>query len=62
MLFILDPKNKYHRILRRAIIVGVLSLVAVLINEFADQAPGIAIPIITAIGVAIDKIISESRK
>ncbi len=62
MLFILNPENKWHRIIRRAIVVGVLSLGAVLINGFAEQAPAIWIPALTALGVAVDKLISETKK
>ena len=55
MLFLLNPTNKYHRILRRGLVIGVLTFVAVIFKEYMTMAPEVLIPILTAVGAAIDK-------
>lgn len=57
MLFVLSSDKKWHRIARRAIVVGVLSAVAVLLTALLDVAPIYAIPVITALLASIDKLI-----
>jgi len=55
MLLLLNPENKWHRVIRRAIVIGVLSAVAVLLNSWIEVAPIYIVPVITAILAAIDK-------
>jgi len=59
MLIFLNSEKKIHRVLRRAIVVGVLSAVAVVANAFVDVAPIYIIPVITAVLAAIDKYIRK---
>lgn len=55
LLYFLDSDKKYNRIIRRAVVVGILSAVAVVLNSVVDIAPIYTVPIITAILAAIDK-------
>ncbi len=55
MLIFLNSDKKWHRIVRRAIVVGVLSAVAVLANALLDVAPIYSVPVITAVLAGIDK-------
>lgn len=59
LLWVLPANSLTSRVVRRAVIVGVLSLIAVLINEFTPYAPGVVIPLATAVGAALDKLIRE---
>jgi len=59
MLFFLNSANPIHRILRRGIIIGFLTFLAIIFKEFITNAPEIYIPIFTAILAIIDKIIGE---
>ncbi len=62
LLGILPADKAVSRVIRRAVIVGLLSLFAVLINEYTKVAPGIVIPTLTAIGAALDKLSREVKK
>ena len=59
MLYFLSSDNKYHRILRRGIVVGVLSCLAVMIYDYLPTAPESIIPLLTILGVMIDKAVRE---
>lgn len=61
LLLVLNPENKYARVLRRAVVVGVLSLLAVLLNAYLDVAPALLVPIITALLAAADKYIRDKK-
>lgn len=60
MLLILNPQKRWQRALRRAIIVGVLSFVAVLINAWIGYVPVVVVPILTALGAYIDKYLRDN--
>lgn len=62
MLFILNSENKYHRILRRGIVVGALTFFSVMIYDYIRIAPETIIPLLSVIGVMIDKFLSEQKK
>ena len=55
MLYFLNSENKIHRVIRRAIVVGLLSAVAVLANAILDVAPIYVIPVLTGLLAAIDR-------
>ena len=55
MLFILNPENKWHRLLRRALAMGAFAFVAVLIKSNIPNMPEMFVPIAVAIIAAIDK-------
>jgi len=55
MLIFLNSEKKWHRITRRAIVMGVLSAVAVILTALLDIAPIYSVPVIVAILAAIDK-------
>lgn len=61
MLGFLNSKNKYHRILRRGVIIGGLTFLAVLINEYMLMAPEAIVPLLAAIGAMIDKFTRETK-
>ena len=61
MLFVLSPEKKWQRTLRRAIVVGVLTAIAVLLNAWLGCAPIILIPVITAVLAAIDKFVRDKK-
>lgn len=56
MLLFLNSEKKLHRVIRRAIVVGVLSAIAVVLTALVDIAPIYTVPVITALLAAIDKI------
>lgn len=62
MLFFLNPANPAHRILRRAIVIGIYTMASVIIWDSMRYAPEYFIPIMTAIGAMIDKGLSELKK
>ena len=62
MLFFLSPENKYHRILRRGIIIGVLSFLAVVIYDYMPMAPEALIPLLTAVGAMLDKYLRSIKE
>lgn len=55
LLLVLDASKPTNRIIRRAIVMGVIALISVVITELSGFAPGYAIPIITAVLAALDK-------
>ena len=62
LLGFLNPKSPFNRILRRAIVIGVLAFIAVILNAWVGTAPAILVPIITAILAALDKTTREIKK
>ena len=61
MLLFLNPKNKYHRVLRRGVVVGLCVAVSMLINVYLSEAPGYAVPVLTAIIAMLDKLSRELK-
>ena len=61
MLYFLNNNNKYHRILRRGIIIGGLTFLSTIGFGVMDTNPTM-IPLLTAILAILDKAISEARK
>ena len=55
MLYFLNSEKRLNRVARRAIVVGLLSAVAVLANAFLDVAPIYVIPVLTGLLAAIDR-------
>ena len=62
MLLFLNPENKYHRVLRRGIVVGLLVIVSMLIGAYLPEAPEYSIPVLTAILAMIDKLTRELKE
>ena len=60
MLYFLNPANKYHRILRRGIVIGALTFLSTIGLGVIETNPEM-IPIMTAIFAILDKFISEAR-
>ncbi len=61
MLWILNPEKKWQRTIRRAVVVGVLTAVAVSINAWIGSAPLVIIPILTAVLAGIDKFVRDKQ-
>ncbi len=60
LLFLLPADSKISRIVRRGIIVAVLTFVAILVKEgLMPVAPSLWIPILTGILASVDKILGE---
>ena len=59
--FGLDMKDPYKRILRRALIVGVLTAVSVGLASYTEIAPEYLVPIISAALAAVDKALRENK-
>lgn len=55
LLYFLDSEKKYNRVIRRAVVVGILSAVAVILTALVDVAPIYTIPVLTAVLAGIDK-------
>lgn len=60
LLFILDPEKPLNRIIRRGVVVGFLTLLAVILQQVIEgQAgfvvPDIYVPILVALLAALDK-------
>jgi hypothetical protein len=62
LLLVLNPEKKWARVLRREVVVGVLTFVAVLLNAYLEVAPALLVPVATAVLVALDKGIREYTK
>ena len=62
MLFILNEKNKYHRILRRGIVIGVLVIISMMLEVYMPSAPGLIVPILTAVLAMLDKLTRELKE
>ncbi len=58
--FVFNPENPYHRAIRRAVMMGVIVLIAELVKGVVPIAPEYSIPIIAAIGAAIDKYLRDN--
>lgn len=54
MLYFLDSEKKIHRVIRRAIVVGLLSAVSIILIAILEVAPIYAVPI-TALLAGIDR-------
>ena len=61
MLYFLSESNAIHRILRRGIVIGLLTCVSVVIYDYAGMAPEWIIPLITAAGAILDKLLREYK-
>ena len=61
MLFFLDPTKKYHRILRRGLVIGGLTFLSTIGFGLMETNPTM-IPLLTAILAILDKSISEMKK
>lgn len=57
MLFFLNSENKWHRLLRRGLVMGVFAFVAIVLEETLHWAdtPVYLIPLITALLAMVDK-------
>ena len=58
-LGILKPDNKLHRIIRRAVMAGLIVAVAELVKGIVPLSPEYAVPLIAAVGMAADKYLRE---
>jgi len=58
-LGILKPDNKLHRIIRRAVMAGLIVAVAELVKGIVPLSPEYAVPLIAAVGMAVDKYLRE---
>jgi len=61
MLLILNKENRWHRIIRRAVVIGVLTALSVFLKSLTELVPLYLIPVATALLAAIDKY-SRERK
>lgn len=59
LLGILDPSKAINRIIRRAVAIGVLTFIAVMVTGLIPEAPVIVAPILVAILAAVDKLRRE---
>ncbi len=57
---IFDPDNAYHRAIRRAVMMGVIVLIAELVKGVLPIAPEYAVPLIAAVGALLDKYLRDS--
>lgn len=56
MLLILNPKNALHRVIRRGIVIGVITFLTILLKEaLLPNIPEIWSPLIIALLAALDK-------
>jgi hypothetical protein len=60
-LIFLNADSPVNRILRRAVVIGVLTIVSVLLSDWLQLANPVWVPIITAVLALIDKTLSEYR-
>lgn len=61
MLIFLNEHNKYHRILRRGIVIGALTCMSVILYDSMIFAPEWIIPVLAAIGAMLDKSLREYK-
>jgi len=61
MLFFLNSDNPLHRILRRGIVIGLLTCVSVMIYDYMGMAPEWIIPLLTVVGATLDKLLREYK-
>jgi len=60
MLFFLDSKHLWARVLRRALVVGIFAFVSVVVKEaLIPSAPSVFAPVLTAGLAALDKWIRD---
>jgi hypothetical protein len=67
MLVFLNSSNKWHRILRRGVVVAFLTFVSIALQGFiidtnGTMVPEYMIPVFTAILVMLDKMIREESE
>lgn len=53
LLGILDPSKAINRIIRRAVAIGVLTFIAVMVTGLIPESPALVVPILTAVLTAI---------
>ena len=61
LLFILNPEKKWARVLRRAVMVGVVSFLGVLLNVYLEVAPAYVVPVVAALLAAGDKFLRDKK-
>ena len=57
----LDMSNPISRIIRRGLIIGLLTAVSIMLAGYAEIAPEAYVPVITAILGAFDKALREHK-
>lgn len=61
MLFILNPKNPLHRVLRRGLVMGAFAFFGVVLTSALELAPAYTV-LWTALGATLDKMSREFKK
>lgn len=62
MLFVLNSSNPFHRVLRRGLVIGGLTVISVVLYDSMFLAPEWIIPVATAVLAIVDKSLSELRR
>lgn len=61
VLLILDASNPVNRLIRRAVVICVLTLISVFVSDSLHLVPVVYVPVLTAVLALIDKMLSEYR-
>lgn len=59
LLYGLNPKSKLQRIIRRGLIIAILTGVAVVVKDLVPDSPEYLVPILAGVLSAVEKLLRE---